>query len=562
MKKTTLALCISAVTFLSACGDQSPSTQQTATAAGESEKVIKHTLLPKFNNRLDIYKEVTLNTDLSHLSANQKLMLGKLIDASVIMDDLFWQQAFGQDKAQFLNNIDNEKVREFARINYGPWDRLDGDVPFLNGFQAKQLGAQFYPQDINKNELDNTASDVDSKGLYSIIRRGEDGKLVSVPYSRAYQNELRVASKLLLEAAALADDKEFANYLTMRSKALLTDDYQASDFAWMDMKNNPIDVVIGPIETYEDQLVGYRAAFESYVLVKDLAWSKRLAKFASFLPSLQKGLPVADEFKQEMPGTDADLNAYDVIYYAGHSNAGGKTIAINLPNDEQVQLEKGTRRLQLKNAMQAKFDHILAPIAKVLIAPQQQKHVTFDAFFANTMFHEVAHGLGIKNTINGKGTVRQALKEHASALEEGKADILGLYMITELFKQGEISEGVVEDNYVTFMAGIFRSVRFGASSAHGKANMVRFNYFQQAGAFERDNIGYYKVNIEKMAAAMADLSNLILTIQGTGDYQQVDQLIEQQGMIKPQLANDLDKLSQANIPVDITFKQGKAVLGL
>jgi len=560
MKKTTIALCITALTTLSACGDKAPTTMSQADPATATS--VQHTLLPEFNQRLDIYKEVTLSTDLSHLSSNQKLMLAKLIDASVIMDDLFWQQAFGQDKTQFLSLISDAKVRDFAEINYGPWDRLDADKPFLTGISEKHLGAQFYPADIEKSELENSASDVDTKGLYSILRRDDNGKLISIPYSRAYQDELRAASQLLLEAAALADDKEFANYLTMRSKALLTDDYQASDFAWMDMKNNPIDVVIGPIETYEDQLVGYRSAFESYVLIKDLAWSKRLAKFASFLPSLQKDLPVDARFKQETPGTDADLNAYDVIYYAGHSNAGGKTIAINLPNDETVQLEKGTRRLQLKNAMQAKFDHILAPIAKVLIAPEQQKHVTFDAFFANTMFHEVAHGLGIKNTINNKGTVRQALKEHASALEEGKADILGLYMITELFKRGEISEGVVEDNYVTFMAGIFRSVRFGASSAHGKANMVRFNYFQQAGAFERDNQGYYKVNIEKMGQAMTSLSNLILTIQGLGDYAQVDQLIKDQGMINAQLAEDLDKLEQAQIPVDIIFKQGKAVLGL
>jgi len=559
MKKTTIALCIAALTTLSACGDKVTS-QPAVKAPVASEG--KHTLLPAFEPRLNIYKEVTLNTDLSHLSSNQKLMLAKLIDASVIMDDLFWQQAFGQDKATFLGEIAEPNVREFARINYGPWDRLDADKVFLTGFEEKNLGAEFYPADIQKTELESAATDVDTKGLYSVLRRDDSGKLISIPYSRVYQDQLRVASKLLLEAAALADDKEFANYLTMRSKALLTDDYQASDFAWMDMKNNPIDVVIGPIETYEDQLVGYRSAFESYVLVKDLAWSKRLAKFASFLPALQQGLPVDAKFKQETPGTDADLNAYDVIYYAGHSNAGGKTIAINLPNDEQVQLEKGTRRLQLKNAMQAKFDHILAPIAKVLIAPAQQHHVTFDAFFANTMFHEVAHGLGIKNTLNGKGTVRQALKEHASALEEGKADILGLYMITELFKQGEISEGVVEDNYVTFMAGIFRSVRFGASSAHGKANMVRFNYFQQAGAFERDDQGYYKVNIEKMAQAMTSLSQLILTIQGNGDYAKVDLLIQDQGMINTQLASDLAKLEKAQIPVDITFKQGKAVLGL
>lgn len=559
MKKTSLALLISGIVALSGCGETTSAPE--TTKAPLTAKVGPQ-LLPAFQHRLDIYQEVTLNTDLSHLSANQKKMLGKLIDASVVMDDLFWKQAHGDDKSGFLTTINDSKVREYTKINYGPWDRLQSDEVFLTHSKEKPLGAQFYPHDMTKAELEAAPASVDKTGLYSVIRRDDKGALISIPFSIIYKTELQQASKLLLEASALADDKEFANYLQMRSVALLNDDFQASDFAWMDMKNNPIDVVIGPIETYEDQLFGYRASYESYVLVKDLAWSKRLAKFASFLPALQRGLPVDDKFKQETPGTDADLNAYDVIYYAGHSNAGGKTIAINLPNDEEVQLKKGTRRLQLKNAMKAKFDHILDPIAKVLIAKEQRKHVTFDAFFANTMFHEVAHGLGIKNTINGKGTVRQSLKEHASALEEGKADILGLYMITELFKQGQINEGVVEDNYVTFMAGIFRSVRFGASSAHGKANMVRFNYFQQAGAFERDANGLYSVNFEKMAKAMASLSQLILTIQGTGDYAQVDQLIKDSGLINAELASDLAKLTKANIPVDIDFKQGKEVLGL
>lgn len=562
MKKSSIALLVSGVIALTGCGESNQQTAATTPVEKEATTQTGPQLLPAFKDRLDIYQEVTLNTDLSHLSANQKLMLGKLIDASVIMDDLFWKQAYGNNKADFLASISDPKVREYAKINYGPWDRLQADEPFLTGAKEKALGAQFYPHDMTKAELEAAPDTVDKTGLYSVIRRDDKGALISIPFSTIYKTELQQASKLLLEASALADDKEFANYLQMRSVALLNDKFQASDFAWMDMKNNPIDVVIGPIETYEDQLFGYRAAYESYVLVKDLAWSKRLAKFASFLPALQRGLPVDDKFKQETPGTDADLNAYDVIYYAGHSNAGGKTIAINLPNDEEVQLEKGTRRLQLKNAMKAKFDHILAPISKVLIAEEQRKHVTFDAFFANTMFHEVAHGLGIKNTINDKGTVRQSLKEHASALEEGKADILGLYMITELFKQGQISEGVVEDNYVTFMAGIFRSVRFGASSAHGKANMVRFNYFQEQGAFERDANGFYKVNFKKMAKAMESLSKLILTIQGTGDYDKVAQLIKDTGLIKPELAADLAKLTKANIPVDIDFKQGKNVLGL
>ena len=564
LNKISQALILSGAVFLGACSDQQATTSQTKPAAEQTKQTTEQNnpqLINAEKSRLDIYTDFTLTSDLSHLSDNQKQMIGKLIDASKIMDELFWRQAFGESKDAFLAKINDEKVQKFADINYGPWDRLNGDQVFLSGYEEKPLGAEFYPSDITKKELNKAIVD-DKTGLYSVIKRDEKGLLYSVAYSVEYAQELEKAANLLREASKLADDKEFANYLSMRADALVSDDFQPSDFAWMDMKNNPIDVVIGPIETYEDQLFGYRAAYESYVLIKDLAWSERLAKFAAFLPELQKGLPVDEKYKQEVPGSDADLNAYDVVYYAGHSNAGSKTIAINLPNDEQVQLEKGTRRLQLKNAMRAKFDKILVPISEQLIVPEQRKHITFDAFFANTMFHEVAHGLGIKNTITGKGTVRQSLQEHASALEEGKADILGLYMVEQLLKKGEITEGTLEDYYITFMAGIFRSVRFGASSAHGKANMIRFNFFAEEGAFSKNADGLYSVNMEKMSQAMEKLSNLILTIQGDGDYQKVDQLIATHGEIKAELAKDLEKLSQANIPVDVTFKQGKEVLGL
>jgi hypothetical protein len=543
------AALILAVSSLTACNDK----QVTQPAS--------YDLLPQYQNRLDIYKTVALEADISRLSDNQKQLISLLIDASKIVDDIFWKQAFGQDKKTFLANIKDEKVRVFAEINYGPWDRLNSDKPFLTHFKEKPLGAQFYPEDMTKAEFEK-AQFADKKGLYSVVRRDQNGKLMTIAYSEEYSDKINRIAAILDQAAKFADDKEFAHYLTMRATALRNDDYQASDFAWMEMKNNPIDVVIGPIETYEDQLFGYRAAFESYVLLKDLSWSEKLARYAQYLPELQKGLPVAKKYKAEVPGSDADLNAYNVIYYAGHSNAGSKTIAINLPNDEQVQLKKGTRRLQLKNAMRAKFDAIMLPIADQLIVPEQRKNVTFTAFFANTMFHEVAHGLGIKNTLDGKGTVRQALKEHASALEEGKADILGLYMIRQLLAKGAITEGTLKDYYTTFLAGIFRSVRFGASSAHGKANMVRFNYFAEQGAFSKNEQGLYSVNVEKMTLAINSLSKLILTLQGNGDYQGVDKLVKERGIIKADLAKSLAKLETANIPVDIVFKQGKQVLGL
>ncbi|NVK21576.1 MAG: Zn-dependent hydrolase [Kangiellaceae bacterium] len=567
MKKQLSILSLSIALALTGCQEDKNNQQAEQAQTVEQEQMVVKQVVDKKSaqaeeySRFDIYAPFTLTSDLSHLSDNQKHMVGLLIDAGKIMDNLFWQQAYG-DKEKLLNSIDDLKAKQFAVINYGPWDRLDGNKPFIDGFDVKNKGAQYYPADMTVEEFE--AWEQDGKdGLYSMVERDQEGNLKLVPYSVAFKEQLTEASELLRQAAELADNQEFKKYLELRADALITDNYQPSDFAWMDMKTNPVEVVIGPIETYEDQLFGYRAAFSTYVLIKDLEWSERLSKFAAFLPELQKGLPVEDKYKQEMPGTDSDLNAYDVVFYAGDSNAGSKTIAINLPNDEQVQLAKGTRRLQLKNAMQAKFDKILVPIADQLIAPEQRKHITFDAFFGNTMFHEVAHGLGIKNTIDGSSTVRSALKETASALEEGKADILGLYMISELFKKGEIAEGEVMDNYVTFLAGIFRSVRFGASSAHGKANMVRFNYFKDKGAFNyNEETGHYSVNFDKMTEAMNSLSNLILTLQGNGDYEGVKSLLDTQGVISEQLAADLKLLEDKQIPVDVTFKQGKEVLGL
>lgn len=565
---TKTALAVAAAVFLNTGCSEAPE-NETATGSAEQQTVASTNDIKKQESaaltvdrkRLSIYQPVDLDADLSHLSDNQQKMVGLLIDASEIMDDLFWQQAFGGEKSAFLNRLNDDQTVHFARINYGPWDRLNGDAAFLSGVDSKPEGAQFYPEDMTKEEFEKTDFD-DKKGLYSLVRRNDKGELYTVPYSKAYKAQLNEAAELLKQAAELAEDEGFANYLSLRAKALVSNEYLDSDMAWMDMKTNPVELVIGPIETYEDQLFGYRAAFEAYVLVKDKAWSDKLSRYAQFLPELQQGLPVPEEYKAQMPGSDADLGAYDVVYYAGHSNAGSKTIAINLPNDERVQLEKGTRRLQLKNAMRAKFDQILMPISEALIVPEQREHITFDAFFANTMFHEVAHGLGIKNTLDGKGTVRAALKEHASALEEGKADILGLYMVQSLLEKGEITEGTLEDYYVTFMAGIFRSVRFGASSAHGKANMIRFNYFAQEGAFEKTEKGMYRVNMNKMQAAVKSLSQKILTLQGDGDYKGVSELVEKMGVIKPELASDLAKLEKADIPVDIHFNQGKEQLGL
>jgi len=561
-------LVVSLIAALSACG---PSQQQTPTPSAASTTPAPATTTaaqPEASTDADLaqkglasYASVKLSADLSAFDAKQKQMIALLIEAADVTNSIYWQQGWG-DKAALMQRIGDASTRQYAEINYGPWDRLNNDQPFVAGVGARPPGAQFYPADMTKDEFEKSPLK-DKASLYTVLRRDAQNQLVTEPYHQAYQADLQKAAGLLRDAAKLSDDKDFAKYLKMRADALLDDNYQPSDFAWMSMKNNPVDIVIGPIETYEDQLFGYKASFESYVLVKDQAWSAKLARFAKYLPELQTQLPVDAKYKQEKPGSDADLNAYFAVYYAGDANVGAKTIAINLPNDEEVQLKKGTRRLQLENVMRAKFDTIMLPIAKSLIADDQQAHLTFDAFFENTMFHEVAHGLGIKQTVDGKGMVRTALKDQASSFEEGKADILGLYMVTKLADKGELDKAKLMDNYVTFLAGILRSVRFGASDAHAKANMVRFNFFKQQGAFSRDDkTGRYRVDFDKMTAAMNALSAKLLTIQGDGDYAAAKQLTDTMGSVDAQLAGDLKRLEQAKIPVDVTFEQGLDVLGL
>lgn len=507
------------------------------------------------------YAKVELSADLSRFDAQEKKMMSYLCDAAELMETIYWKQAFNGDRDQFLASIDNDTLRAFARINYGPWDRLDGNQPFLAGYPQKPLGANFYPQDMTKEEFDAWA-DPAKNSPYTMIRRDGKGALQAVWYHDFFKEEVEKAAALLDSAAALAKDEGFKKYLVLRAEALRTDDYFESDLAWMDAKTSEVDFVVGPIEIYEDALNGCKAAHESFLLVKDPEWSAKLAKFSALLPDLQRELPVEEKYKKEMPGTDSDLNVYDVVLYRGDCNAGGKTIAINLPNDERVHIQKGTRKLQLKNAMKAKFDKILLPISKVVLDPRQQDMVDFNCFFETVTFHEVAHGMGVKNTINGKGTVRSALKETYSTIEEAKADIMGLYLVDQLYQKGEMSGKDADKNYITFFAGIFRSVRFGAASAHGKANMLCFNYMKEKGAFTRTEEGIYTVDLPKMKEATVSLMAEILKCQAEGDYEGVSKWIEEKSVVGAELQQDLDRIARADIAKDIYFVQGKDVLGL
>ncbi|MBK9383763.1 MAG: DUF1080 domain-containing protein [Planctomycetes bacterium] len=511
------------------------------------------------------YAVFRLSADIGRLSPDERAMLPLFLDAARAMDEVFWEMAYGS-REELLARIEDPSLRRYAEINYGPWDRLDGDRAFVPGFGPKPKGARFYPLDATKEELEAAAAKPEGQDLLAlctVVERGEGGALRAVPYAQRFRAQFELAASKMVQAAALAQDAGLKRYLELRAAALRSGDYFPSDMAWMEMKSNGVDLVIGPIETYEDQLFGAKAACEAYVLVKDKVWSERLQNIASLLPEMQRGLPVDEKYKSESPGTDSDLGAYDVVYYAGDCNAGSKTIAINLPNDERVQLQKGTRRLQLQNAMRAKYDAILRPIVDVLLAEDQRALVSFEAFFGNTMFHEVAHGLGIKATLNGKGSVREALRETSSPLEECKADVLGLYLVTELLRRGAYEGTTVEQHYATFLAGIFRSVRFGASSAHGQANMIAFHVFQQLGAFARDEAsGTYRVDFEKMRAAVAELARRILVLQGEGDIDGVRALLAKDAVIDPVLAGDLARVAAAGIPVDVVFEQGAEVLGL
>lgn len=514
------------------------------------------TMMAKVNE----FAVVKLTTDLSKLTEKEKQMIPLLIETAKIIDNLYWEQTLG-DKRAFLDTIQDSLVRQFADINYGPWERLNGNKSFMPAFGEKPAGANFYPADMTKEEFEKW-DNKNKTSQYTLVRRNDDKSLKAVWYHEAYAEQITRAADLLKQAAALAEDPGLKKYLELRAQAFLTDDYFASDMAWMEMKTNTIDFVIGPIENYEDELYGYKTAYEGVVLVKDQEWSKKLAKFAAMLPDLQKNLPVDEKYKKEKPGTDSDLNAYDVVYVSGQANEGSKTIAINLPNDEKVQMAKGSRRLQLKNAMRAKFDNILVPISNVLIDSSQRQNVKFDAFFSNVMFHEVAHGLGIKNTITGKGNVREALKEKYSSFEEAKADILGLYMTTRLIEMGEVKDITADDCFVTYMAGLFRSVRFGAASAHGKANMMCYNYFEDKGAFERLPNGTYRVNMDKIRIAMNEWAAQVLTFEGDGDYDGASAYLDQHGKIRASLQTDLDRLKTASIPVDIVYNQGLEALGM
>lgn len=508
--------------------------------------------------KVEEYAQVELKSDLVNgLNEKEKELVKIFFQVGEITDDLFWKQTFG-DKS-VLDTLTDSYAKKFAMIQYGAWDRLDNNKPFLPGYGEKLDVCNYYPHDITAEEFD-ALEDENKDSWYTVIRRNADGSLKSVWYHEEYADEIGRICALLEKAVTLAEDPGLKNYLQKRIEAFKTDDYLESDLAWMDMKDSKVDFVTGPIESYDDKFRETKASYESFILLKDEARSKDLAKFVSMLPALQKELPCEPQYKTFVPGTSSDLNVYDAVFYAGDCNAGSKTIAINLPNDERVHAMKGTRRLQLRNSMKAKFDKIMMPIGELIVTPEQQKYLNFDAFFWNVTFHEVAHGLGVKQTVNTNESVDAVMGTEKTSWEEAKADILGLFMVTKLVEMGEITNITAEDAITTYIAGILRSVRFGAASSHGKANMMCFNYMEKAGAFTRDAQGQYVIDFQKAKEAMNGWAALILKTQGDGNVEFATKYRAENGGITPELQADLDKINSAGIPRDITFIQGKDVL--
>lgn len=505
--------------------------------------------------KVNEYAIIDLKCNIEHLSKKEKEILKILFDVADIMDELYWQQVCPY-RDSLLSTINNENLKKLIYINYGPYEKLRNNRPLLENIPPYNEKQTFYPTDITKEEFEKW-NNPEKNSWYTIIRRDKAGNLIAIPYSEFYKDKLSKAAQLLNKAAELCENSTLKKYFQERAKSFLTNNYFPSDMAWMDLKDNNIDFIAGPIENYDDEFMGLKTSFESFILIKDTEWTKKLNSIIKLLPELQNNLPVNDEYKKEKPAENNDIGVYEAIYYAGDCNAGSKTIAINLPNDKKVNELKGSRKLQLKNAIKAKFEKILLPVSQISLNSDHNKNISFDAFFENIMFHEIAHGLGISKTVRDNKLVTEVLKETHTILEEAKADILGLYLLTYLHDNKKMNINI-ENNYITFVAGIFRSIRFGTGSSHGKANMIEFNYLYHNGAIFFDHkTSKFSVNLDKMKDAIRNLASLILTIQGEGDYDKAKSLISEYANLTPEIKTILFKISEANIPRDIIFNQGK-----
>ncbi|MFY9574950.1 MAG: hypothetical protein WAV20_26400 [Blastocatellia bacterium] len=508
------------------------------------------------------FAATALSADTSHLSENDRKALDKLVEAARLFDRLYLRQVWSGNEA-LLTKLEADTSPEgrdrlhYFMINKGPWSRLDMNEPFIDGVpHEKPPQAGFYPDDMTKDEFNSwvaTLSDQDKQratGFFTVIRRGPDRKLMIVPYHEEYREFLEPASKLLKEAAELTDNPTLKAFLTKRAEAFLSDDYYASDVAWMDL-DAPIDVTIGPYETYEDELFGYKAAFEAFITLRDEAESAKLGSFSGHLQELENNLPFDPRYRNPKLGAASPIRVVDNVFCSGDGNRGVQTAAFNLPNDEKVVKEKGSKRVMLKNVQEAKFNKALVPISKIVMAPSQQSQISFDAFFTHILAHELMHGLGPHNIkVQGRDTnVRKELKELYSAIEEAKADITGLWALQYLIDNGGVDRAMERDLYTTYLASSFRSVRFGTTEAHGKGQALQFNYLLDEGGIKMDEAGTFSIDPAKIKDAVRKLAGDILTLEAEGSYEKAKAMLDKYGVIRPAMQKALDGLG--DVPVDI-----------
>lgn len=508
------------------------------------------------------YAPAELTADVSHLSPGDRQALQKLIEAARIMDRIFIRQVWSGNEA-LLRRLETDttatgrETLQLFTIEMGPWSGLDQDSAFIPGVPEKPPQANYYPEDMSKEEFERWVTGLPERekkqaiGFFWTVRRGADGKLLTVPYSREYRDLLVPAASLLREAAALTDNPSLRKFLAARAEAFGTDDYYESDLAWMDL-DSPIDITIGPYETYMDELFNSKAAFEAFVTLRNDEESRKLQGLSSHLQEIEDHLPIDRKFRNPRLGGMAPIRVVDQVYVGGEASGGVQTAAFNLPNDERVIREKGSKRVMLKNVQEAKFRNVLAPIARIALDSTQQQLVAFEPFFTHILAHELVHGLGPHSIVVGgrHTTVRQEMKDLYSALEEAKADIAGLFALQYLIDKGVIARETEGRMYITFLAGIFRSVRFGINEAHGRGMAVQFNYLLDEGAIvAQPSTGRFSVDIGKMKDAARKLTGEIMTLQAEGDYAGVKKLFDRYATIRPEMRRVLDRLSA--IPVDI-----------
>ena len=506
------------------------------------------------------FAPVELKYDSTDLNERQRMVVRKLFEASQIIDTIFLNQVYSKNRGikfkleNSSSEVDKLKLKYFD-IMFGPFDRLDHNKPFI-GDEQKPKGANFYPENMTKEDFNNwikehPEDDSSFTSSFTVIRR-ENGKLVAIPYSEFYKNELTKAASLLKEAAEYADNQSLKKYLTLVAIAFETNNYFDSDMAWMDLKNNKIEVIIGPYEVYEDELFNYKASYESFVTIKDSAESEKLQKFGSYLKDIENHLPIEDKYKNTQRGNESPIVVVNEVYSAGDTKAGVQTLAFNLPNDERVRKAKGSKKVMLKNISDAKFEKQLIPISKIVLDPSQQPYITFNAFFSHALMHEMSHGVGPGFiTVSGRKTeVSKKLKETYSTIEECKADVLGMYNNIFMIDKGLFPKTFANETWATFLAGIFRSVRFGITEAHGSGNAIIYNYLLEKGGYEYNpGTNKVKVNFDKIYESVKELANILLTIEATGNYDGAKELIKKYAVISPSMETLIRKLS--NIPVDI-----------